>query len=227
MTEPRPARIQGSLPYPLRSVRRRLPRCGSGHITSGKLHDFTRRRGFTGPHGFTRPRGFTLTELMIVVVIMGVLATLGTVAFRQKMSRAKTTQALSGLRAIGAAQEAHRAESGVYLNVSANLSTYYPPLSSGKVTTFFGHSGDALWVRLDPKLPELTSYAYATTAGLPFSSPGAPDANVVGVTWPTASTIVEPWYVVAARGDADSDGTYSYFLATSLTSRIHIQNGDE
>jgi type II secretory pathway pseudopilin PulG len=164
---------------------------------------------------------------MIVVLIMSILATLGISAFRHKMREAYKTEALAGLQAIGAAQESHRAETGVYLNVSANLSSYYPNSVSGVKYQFWGHAGSADWERLDPQIPQMVSYSYATMAGLPYSSPPMPDVNVDGLVWPVANTIREPWYVVAARGDIDGDGTYAYFLSTNLSSQVHIQNAFE
>jgi len=174
-------------------------------------------------------RGFTLAELMIVVVIMGVLASLGTVAFRRQMNQSKKTEALAGLRAIGAAQEAFRADNSVYFNVSANLSTYYPPNTpQGGTQHFWGHTGEDAWLRLAPEIPQLVSFCYATTAGLPFSQPGNVDSNIsVSVTWPAAATLGEPWYVVAARGDSDGDGEMAYFIAVSFDSRVYQQDIDE
>ncbi len=172
--------------------------------------------------------GFTLVELMVVILIMGILATLGIVGFRRKMNEAKKSEALAGLQSIGAAQQAHLAETGVYLNVSPNLSSYYPSgMASGYRYSFWGHSGSALWERLAPEMPQQVSYAYATTAGKPFTAPGNPDPNVEGLVWPAPADIREPWYVVAARGDVDGDGEYAYFLSTNLISKVHIQNGAE
>ena len=113
-------------------------------------------------------RGFTLAELMIVVVIMGILASLGTVAFRRQMNQSKKTEALAGLRAIGAAQESFRADTGVYLNVSTNLSTYYPPSISGG-TRHFG----VIQVKRLGGVLRLKSHSWC-----PFPMPRPPDCQV-------------------------------------------------
>lgn len=129
------------------------------------------------------------------------------------------------LRSVSAAQERFRADTGVYLDVSASLSDYYPPSTPrGGVQHFWGwsHASAAAWASLAPEVPQLVGFSYATTAGLPFSAPGAVDSNIPAgrVTFPAASTITQPWYAVAARGDSDGDGTFNYIVTASFSSQI-------
>jgi type II secretory pathway pseudopilin PulG len=163
-----------------------------------------------------------------VVAIMGVLASLGIAGFRSQMGQSRKTEALAGLRAIAAAQESFRAEHGIYLDLSTDLSTYYPPVVSAELQHFWGQTGSADWRPLAPEIPQLVSFSYATTAGLAGSVPGIVDVNIrQPVDWPDAADIRQPWYVVAACGDTDGDGTRSYFVTASFDSRVQMQDVGE
>ncbi len=168
-----------------------------------------------------RRLGFTLIELMIVVVIMGVLAAFAIRGIRDKRSQAKQAEAMAGLRTIANAQETFRAEYGRYLDVSPNLSTYYPaPSASERLVRW---APPAEWTRLGVDMPTWVRFSYATTAGLPYSAPGNVDPGVVGLVWPAAADIKQPWYAVAAYGFIESEP--HYYVATNLSSRVHIQVG--
>ncbi|HXS17168.1 MAG TPA: prepilin-type N-terminal cleavage/methylation domain-containing protein [Polyangiaceae bacterium] len=177
--------------------------------------------------GAIRVRAFTLTELMVVVVIIGILASLGVAGVRQKMRQAKRVEVVSGLQEIAKAQDRFRAEHGVFLNVSPDLATYYPPLVAGQVANFWGHTGEGPWRELGPELPQLVSFSYSTVAGLPFSDPPALDPDFESPpAWPASSTLVEPWYVVGAKGaDKGSTGSTVFFMS-SFDTTIHEQDNE-
>lgn len=177
--------------------------------------------------GATGLRAFTLTELMVVVVIIGILASLGVAGVRKKMQQAKRVEVVSGLQEIAKAQDRYRAEHGMYLNVSPDLATYYPPLSPGRVMHFWGHTGEQAWRELGPELPQLVSFSYSTVAGLPFSAPPAVDPAFSNPpAWPAASSLVEPWYIVEAKGGDDPSADLGMFIMSSFDTAIYEQDSE-
>ncbi len=161
---------------------------------------------------------------MVVVVIIGVLASLGVAGVRSKMRQSRRVEVVSGLQEIAKAQDRFRAAQGTYLNVSTDLNTYYPPLNPGTAQHFWGHTGELPWRELAPELPQLVSFSYSTIAGLPFSAPSAVDAGfTTAPAWPAASTLVEPWYVVEAKGSDEPSGEFGFYLLSSFDQTIHEQ----
>jgi len=177
-------------------------------------------------------RGFTLVELLAVVVIMGILATIGLVSFSGYMRGARTTEVRANVQAIRAAQERYRAENLQYLDVSDDLTAYYPTTTPGDTLySFYGQSSAnnaANWNRLRPQITGAVRFGYATVAGLPGVDGAAADYPTLelsgAVSWPTA---VGPWYVVQAKGDLDGDGVYSLAVATSFSNIVSWEREGE
>jgi hypothetical protein len=68
-------------------------------------------------------------------------------------------------------------------------------------------------------------FGYATVAG------GVGDAlPLLGTArdapWNAGTQVVEPWYVIQARGDPDEDGTFTFLVATSFTGELYQEDGD-
>src|SRR5689334_5865953 len=85
----------------------------------------------SGPPPRSTQRGFTLIEMMVVVVLVGVLATLAVYGVRKYILAAKSSEAVSMMSSIKAAEEAFKDETFVYLDVSGSFqdSKLYPTTS--------------------------------------------------------------------------------------------------
>ena len=169
-------------------------------------------------------RGFTLTELMAVVAIVGILATVAAVSYRGYIAAAKSSEAVVMMNGIRAAQEAYRADTLVYLDVSTSLGNYYPADAPGRHKTQWG--GDSAlgnrWKVLNVTSTDAVYYRYAVVAGHagtdPVSAPGIHGEFTV-VADPQMGN--EPWYMMQAIGDLNGDGTMSYCLGSSFSSDIY------
>ena len=69
-----------------------------------------------------RHEGFTLIEVMIGVVIVGVLGVLGILGYRRYAATARTAEAKQVTGGVRAAQEAYKAEKGIYAASSSATS---------------------------------------------------------------------------------------------------------
>ncbi|MCL2824610.1 MAG: prepilin-type N-terminal cleavage/methylation domain-containing protein [Polyangiaceae bacterium] len=170
--------------------------------------------------------GFTLTELMAVVVIVGILAALGSVGYSRYIRSAKSSEAVWMVNGIRAAQEAYRAETLTYLNVSESLANYYPTTTPGKVKIQWGGGNDAIanrWRVLAVTTDGAVYYGYSVIAGPPgpVEAVGI-DGGFSFITIPDEAT--EPWYIIQAKGDLDEDGIPSLYLGSSLSSEVYWVN---
>lgn len=182
-------------------------------------------------HLLARSRGVTLIELVIVVAMVGVLATLATVGYRRYISSAKTGEATQMLGAIKASQEAFKAETFRYLDVSnGKLDSYYPQggrsIGSAKYAWEGGEpeTAETNFKTLGVSSSGPVLYGYSCVAGaakdefpplpLGFDNPQWPDPG-------------GPWYVAVAAGNLDGDEVYSGFMTSSLHAQIISINADE
>jgi type IV pilus assembly protein PilA len=170
-----------------------------------------------------RQRGFTLTELMAVVAIMGILALLATTLFVGHSRASKTGEAMAVMQAIRAAEERYRAENQVYFG---NSTVWSPTDGKGDKRHSFLALGEdyAMWKTLSPTVNRPVQFGYRVNTGLPGEElPAvATSRKFASGTKPT-----EPWYVVQARADADSDNTYCAMVASSFSPEVISENEGE
>ena len=79
-----------------------------------------------------RRRAFTLVELMVVVMLVGILATVGIVMFRRWIFHTRSVEAIGMVQSIRVAQERWRSETGGYMDVSTNMTAWYPTATPGR-----------------------------------------------------------------------------------------------
>ena len=117
-------------------------------------------------------KAFTLIELMIVVAIIGILAAIAVPNFVKFQCRSKQSEAKGNLKALYVSQEAFRAESDTYANITT--------IPTGTVATNITNS-----IGFVPKGGKLRySYAAAGTA----TSFGATASAPVGMIADDADT---------------------------------------
>jgi len=165
--------------------------------------------------------GFTLVELMITVAIIGVLALLATVGYARWARTAKTAEATAMLGSIKSAEETWRAEHLNYLDVSGNLTTYFPlatPPNDQKVawnpTTCAGTQVCDRFKLLNVQAESAVYYRYAVHAGPADGTAKTFD----GKTFSPAAH--DPWFVVKAWGDLDANKVDSFYWTSSFASTI-------
>jgi type IV pilus assembly protein PilA len=162
--------------------------------------------------------------------MIGVLAALAVVGYRKYVHSARTGDARAIVASIRISEESHRAETLSYLSCSSNLQDYYPgnPIGNNPpVKRHFRqptHADWGQWSILNVTSDSPTYFGFAVVAGDAGGTPPAPDTQT-DPTFPTPTT--EPWYVVQATGDLDGDGTPSYFVSSSFSGEIYLENDTE
>lgn len=78
-------------------------------------------------------KGFTLIELLVVILIIGVLTTVALPQYQRAIAKARTTEAMSALKAITEAQEVYFI---AYDDYSPNISQLDVKVSQGKYYTY-------------------------------------------------------------------------------------------
>jgi type II secretory pathway pseudopilin PulG len=167
-----------------------------------------------------------LVELLAVVAMIGILSTLAIVGYRKYLGAAKSGDAKAILSAVRIAQDNYRAETLSYLNCSDKLQDYYPASPNGVKRHWINkaHKDYAgRWGILNVQVDSPTTFGFALVAGVPGDVPPQPDTTSKP-TWPTTT---EPWYVVQAAGDSDADTVKSYFVSSSFSGEIYVENESE
>ncbi len=152
---------------------------------------------------------------MIVVVMVGVLALLADVGYRQWVRNSYMGEAQNMVANIRTAEETFRAENSGYLSVSNNLSTasLYPSTNpTGSITTQWGLPCGAgcvkstSWQALNVNPDGPVRFGYAVIAD--NTGTAAPPAITINGQSPDLSALTgQPWYIVEAICDIDSDST--------------------
>ncbi len=171
-------------------------------------------------------RGFTLVELMVVVMIVSILAIIGVMLFRKYVSSSKSVEALSMIQSIRAAEERWRSENQTYLDVSTSMTSWYPMKTPGKMLYGWDQSSGndyQKWRLLGPTVAGPVQFGYVVKAGPPFTTPPKLDITDPPV-WPQMQ---QPWYVIMAKADADGDGVFAKYAASSLSDEIYRENEGE
>ena len=68
-------------------------------------------------------------------------------------------------------------------------------------------------------------FGYAVVAGTAGAISAVPVGFASPPVWP--GSVLQPWYVIQARGDRDEDGVPALFLASSLSGEIYSENDSE
>jgi type II secretory pathway pseudopilin PulG len=171
---------------------------------------------------------------MVVVVITGALAVAAVSVMNAHIASARSTEGLTMVQSIRAAEERYRSEHGLYLDVSRE-GGFYPddPATTNqgsKKRNFLYAVGDdthpdnARWIELLPTSPGLVRFGYMVNAGLPGQAMTTPVYDVSGLDWPVPN---EPWYVIQAVSDLDEDGVLGYDVASSLNGEVFQSNAGE
>lgn len=171
---------------------------------------------------------------MGVVAIVGILSTLAVYGVRKYILSSKASEAIQMIGSIKAAQEAYKAETFAYLDVSgahtlSGTSGFYPTESPsnqavgwGALTTDQGKAFRTLGVQATAPV----RFTYGCAAGDGSNAIPSHGTSQTIANWPTESGGV-PWYVVRAVGDLDGDGDQSVYASGSFTGQIIIDKEGE
>lgn len=164
---------------------------------------------------------------MVVVILVGILAAIGVASLRQFANSSRTTEAMSNIQAIRAAQEKTFALEMRYLNVSPGApGLFYPQLAPSRDKYAWlrpAHVDYPGWLALDAPIEGPVVFAYRCSAGA--AATAVPVSAATGLN-PMGSP-AEPWYQIEAIADTDEDGVRAVFVATSWSPQVYSENQGE
>ena len=97
-----------------------------------------------------RERGFTLIEILVVVMILGLLISLAVPQFIGRTDEARVVKAMADMRAIEAALNLYKLDSGIYPTSDQGLLALVEAPSSGPEARRWREGGYMERVPLDP-----------------------------------------------------------------------------
>jgi prepilin-type N-terminal cleavage/methylation domain-containing protein len=182
-----------------------------------------------------RARGFSLAELMGVVVIIGILAVIAVAVYRRFVGSSRMAEATHMLEGIRTAQEAHKAETGAYVNVSSGLRppNMYPAATPGQFATAWGAKCTWCttdWANLNVVADAPVMFGYATEAGSPPSTPASAGISITLNNQSmnlAALGVGAPWFVATASGDVNGNGVFCNLATTSAGGDVFVENEGE
>ena len=122
-------------------------------------NDATSTSGRTVNTFHTITAGFTLIELLVVVLIIGILAAVAVPQYEKAVEKSRTAEAITGLTAIGHAQQVYHLATGSYADDWSDLDV---SVQAGKNFTFGGKTlSEALYpgsVAEASRVPRYTRY---------------------------------------------------------------------
>src|SRR6478752_2790610 len=127
--------------------------------------------------------------MMAVVAIVGILATLATYGVNRYIQSSKSSEAIQMLGSIKSAQEAYRAETFIYKDVSGDkkLTTFYPqntPTAQAYQWDNAGTNAQAKAFRELGVFPDApTRFVYTCAAGA--AADNVPVSGMTITNWPT------------------------------------------
>jgi len=186
-----------------------------------------------------------------VVIIVSILATLAVVGYRRLVLSSHTSEATEMVQSIRAAQEAFKAETGSYADISGTLSyptgttlsaDAYPALTTpaktpgsfksawgGSCGTNCAPSGSPDWPDLPVHVDQPLLYGYSTIAGYNTHNKSLPSIPGSGAPLGTITfgTPNVDWFIVTAVGDANGNKSFSMVVASSITNQVLVDNDGE